>query len=140
VAVGTGTTDHDQTVAELEPGQRAVGVLHAGLPPLDEAECPHQELECGELVPVREPQALALLNNQVSMPADAEPAAKLVHTDTPATAAMAVPPGRLAWVVVFDVTPSGELGIVAFDATTGEFIFSTDLAAESWDRLVDLAP
>jgi hypothetical protein len=38
------------------------------------------------------------------------------------------------------VTSSGELGIVVFDATTGEFIFSGGLGAESWDRLVDLAP
>jgi hypothetical protein len=55
-------------------------------------------------------------------------------------AALGVPPGRLVWVVMFEVTSSGELGIVVFDATTGEFIFSGGLGAESWDRLVDLAP
>jgi hypothetical protein len=38
------------------------------------------------------------------------------------------------------VTQSGELGIEVFDATTGEFIFGGGLSAESWDRLVDLAP
>ncbi|MGH9191561.1 MAG: TolB family protein [Acidimicrobiales bacterium] len=86
-------------------------------------------------------QALALLNDQVSgMPADAEPAAKLVHTDAPDAVPLRLRPGLLVWIVMFDVTPSGELGIVVFDATTGEFIFSGGLGAESWDRLVDLAP
>jgi dipeptidyl aminopeptidase/acylaminoacyl peptidase len=86
-------------------------------------------------------QALALLNDQVSgMPADAEPAAKLVHTDAPDVARLRLPPGRYVWVVMFEVTPSGELGIVVFDATTGEFIVSGGFDAESWDRLDDLAP
>jgi WD40-like Beta Propeller Repeat len=85
-------------------------------------------------------QALALLNDQVSMPAGAEPAAKLVHTDAPDAVPLRLRPGRFVWVVKFEVTPSGELGIVVFDATTGEFIGSGGLGAESWDRLVDLAP
>lgn len=86
-------------------------------------------------------QALGLLNDRVlGMPAGAEPAAKLVHTSGPDATALAGPPDRLVWVVMFEVTPSGELGIVVFDATTGEFIFSGGLGAESWDRLIDLAP
>jgi hypothetical protein len=86
-------------------------------------------------------QALALLNGQVSgMPADAEPTAKLVHTGAPEAAPLGLQPGLLAWVVVYEVAPSGELGITVFDATTGEFISGRGLAAESWDRLVDLAP
>jgi Tol biopolymer transport system component len=85
-------------------------------------------------------QALALLNDQVSMPAGAEPAARLVHTDAPDAVPLHLPPGRLVWAVMFEVTPSGELGITVFDATTGEFISSGGLGVESWDRLVDLAP
>ena len=86
-------------------------------------------------------QALALLNDQISgMPAGAEPATKLVHTDAPDAVPLRLPPGRFVWVVMFEVTPSGELGIVVFDATTGEFISSGGLGGESWDRLVDVAP
>jgi hypothetical protein len=73
-----------------------------------------------------------LLNDLVSgMPAGAEPAAKLVDTDAPDAAPLRLPPGLLVWVVMFEVTPSGELGIVVFDATTGEVISSSGLGAES---------
>ncbi len=86
-------------------------------------------------------QALARLNDEISgMPAGAEPAAKLVQTDAPDTVPLRLPPGRFVWVVMYEVTPSGELGIEVFDATTGEFIGSGGLGAQSWDRLVDLAP
>jgi WD40 repeat protein len=86
-------------------------------------------------------QALALLNDQVpGLPADAEPVARLVHTDAPDAVPLGLPSGRFVWVVMFGVTPSGELGIVVVDAPTGEFVFSGGLGAESWDRLVDLAP
>jgi dipeptidyl aminopeptidase/acylaminoacyl peptidase len=86
-------------------------------------------------------EAVARLDDHLSgMPAAAERAAKLVHTDAPDAVPLGLPPGRFVWVVMYEVTPSGELGIVVFDATTGEFIFSRGLGAESWDRLVDLAP
>jgi WD40 repeat protein len=85
--------------------------------------------------------ALALLDDQVSgTQAGIEPAAKLVDTDGPDAGPLRVPPGLLVWAVRFEVTPSGELGIVVFDGPTGEFIRSGGLGAESWDRLVDLAP
>jgi hypothetical protein len=85
-------------------------------------------------------QAVALLNGQVSgMPADAEPAAKLVHTDAPDAVPLHLPPGLLVWVVMFEVTPSGELGIVVFDATTGEFLSGSGVDGEEWERLADLA-
>ena len=85
-------------------------------------------------------QAVALLNGRVSgMPADAEPAAKLVHTDAPDAVPLHLPPGLLVWVVMFEVTPSGELGIVVFDATTGEFLSSSGVGGEEWGRLADLA-
>ena len=85
-------------------------------------------------------QAVALLNGQVSgMPADAEPAAKLVHTDAPDGVPLHLPPGLLVWVVMFEVTPSGELGIVVFDATTGEFLSGSGVGGEEWERLADLA-
>jgi dipeptidyl aminopeptidase/acylaminoacyl peptidase len=86
-------------------------------------------------------QALTLLDTVVSgTPADAEPMAKLVHTDAPAAATLGLPPGRLVWVVMYEVTESGELGLVLFDATTGEFVLSSGLGNDAWDRLVDLAP
>lgn len=86
-------------------------------------------------------QALALVNDQVSgMPAGAEPAAKLVHTDAPDAGPLHLPSDLLVWVVTFEATPSGELQVLAFDATTGEFIFSGGLGAEAWNRLLDLAP
>lgn len=86
-------------------------------------------------------QALALFHDSVSgEPAGAQPATKLVHTAAPEATALGLPPGRVVWVVMFEVTPSGELGIIVFDATTGEFISSGGLGAESWNRLVDLAP
>jgi WD40 repeat protein len=85
-------------------------------------------------------QAVALFHDSVSgEPARAAPATKLVHTAAPEAAALGLPPGRFVWVVMFEVTPSRELGIIGFDATTGEFISSGGLGAESWDRLVDLA-
>jgi WD40 repeat protein len=86
-------------------------------------------------------QALALLKSHVSgIPAGTEPAAKLVHTDTLDAVPLRLPPGHFVWVVMFEVTPSGELGVAFFDATTGDHIASTGLADETWDRLVDLAP
>jgi WD40-like Beta Propeller Repeat len=86
-------------------------------------------------------QALALLDDHVSgTQAGVEPAAKLVDTDGPETRPLRLSPGLLVWVVMFEATPSGELGIVVFNATTGEFIGGGGLGAESWDRLVDLAP
>jgi WD40-like Beta Propeller Repeat len=85
-------------------------------------------------------QAVALLNGQLSgMPADAEPAAKLVHTDAPDAVPLHLSPGLLVWVVRFEVTPSGELGIVVFDATTGEFLSSSGVGGEEWERFADLA-
>src|SRR5918995_2767746 len=66
-------------------------------------------------------QALALLDDHIlGMPAAAEPAAKLIHTDAPDAVPLRLPPGRFVWVVMFEVTPSGELGVVVFDATTGD--------------------
>jgi hypothetical protein len=86
-------------------------------------------------------QALALLNDEVlGMPADAEPAAKLVDTDAPEAVPLHQPPGRLVWVVMYEELSSGELGVSIFDATTGNSISSRGLEAESWNRLVDLAP
>ena len=86
-------------------------------------------------------QALALLNDHIlGMPAAAEPAAKLIHTDAPDAVPLRLPPGRFVWVVMFEVTPSGELGVVVFDATTGDSIASTGLTDKTWDRLIDLAP
>jgi hypothetical protein len=76
-------------------------------------------------------QAVARVDDELSgMPAGAEPAAKLVHTEAPDAVPLHLPPGRLVWVVMFEVTPSGELGITVFDATTGESIFSGGLSAE----------
>jgi hypothetical protein len=40
---------------------------------------------------------------------------------------------------MFEVTPSGELGIVVFDATTGEFLSGSGVDGEEWERLADLA-
>lgn len=85
-------------------------------------------------------QAVALLDDVVSgMPADAEPEAKLVDTAAPDAVSLHLPPG-LVWVVTYEATPSGEIGIVVFDATTGNSMFSSGLEAESWNRLIDLAP
>lgn len=85
-------------------------------------------------------QALARLHDVVSgLPADAEPEAKLVDTAAPDATSLHAPPG-LVWVVNDETTPSGEVGIVVFDATTGRFMFSSGLEAESWNRLVDLSP
>jgi len=41
---------------------------------------------------------------------------------------------------MFEMASSGELGVGVFDAPTGDYIYSGGLAAESWNRLVDLAP
>lgn len=85
-------------------------------------------------------QALARLDDELSsMPANAEPRAKLVHTDAPDAVSLHAPPG-LVWVVAYEATPSGEVGIVVFDATSGRFMVSSGLEAESWNRLADLAP
>jgi hypothetical protein len=85
-------------------------------------------------------QALARLDDVVSgMPADPEPEAKLVDTAAPDATSLHLPPG-LVWVVRDETTPSGEVVIVVFEATTGRFMLSSGLEAESWNRLVDLAP
>ena len=47
--------DHHHTVAHLQPGEHALGVLHAGFPSLGQAERPHEELQGGHFVPVGEP-------------------------------------------------------------------------------------
>ena len=85
-------------------------------------------------------QALARLHDVVSgIPADAEPEAKLVDPTAPDAMSLHAPPG-LVWVVSYETTPSGEVGIVVFEAMTGRSMFSTGLEADSWNRLVDLAP
>ena len=54
VPLGAGATDHDHAVAEFEPGEGAVRMLHSGFSSLHESKGAGEELERGDFVSVGE--------------------------------------------------------------------------------------
>jgi Tol biopolymer transport system component len=152
---GAGGYEAGRAIAALDPIGHLYGDVRLDVPHCDgpDASALTTTADIADSVVVTDPetgadvavlhreQALALLNRHlIGMPAGSEPPAKLIHTDAPDAAPLRLPPGRLVWVVMYEESPSGELGVVQLDATTGEFIGSGGVGSDEWEQLGDLAP